>query len=128
MPLMQEEKATRKALVLKPGEEILHIERMAELRSAVNMKMGKLVVTNQRIIYMFQKINMFGLIGKLMGMDKLIIVFDEPHSAVKGWSQGSHGPNKRVLELDLGKEKPIRFVLHRKYEETNADLKQLLGR
>ena len=125
--MMQDENQTRKQLPLNAGEEILHIERMAELRSAINMVIGRMVITNQRIVFFQKRINMFGLIGVLLGMGKLVLTLNEPLSAVKGMKQGQHGPNKKVMELDLGKEKPMRFVLNRKYEEAAPDLKKLIG-
>jgi hypothetical protein len=126
--MMQDEGKTRKQLKLNPDEEILYIERMSEYRSAINFVIGRLIITNQRIVFLQKRNNAFGLIGLALGMGKVVLILDEPKTIVKGWTQGSHGPNKRVLDLNIGKEKPMRFMLNRKYELVDEDFKQLLAK
>jgi len=97
---------------LQADEQILRQERAMLLKSKLRGFGGKLYLTNQRLVFVQDRSNMFGLLGMLMSGKT---AFDQPRAAIE-FTRGSHGRAKDVLAVKAP-DREVRFVLRSPYEE-----------
>lgn len=119
---------------LQPGEEVLRKASVSWVKSKVNLIVGTMYLTNQRIVFLpgaSMAFALFGLLGGALGailgkksLDKNKL--EATPEQVEAYWQGKHGINKKILVLQLPNEER-KFVLNKKYETWAPDLHKLLG-
>ncbi len=113
---------------LKAGEAILREEDGVWIRGGLSNQIGRLYLTNQRLVFSRQNpvlMVLFGLLGALFSQWFRKVTFDLPLKDVTGFEHTSYAFNKRVILFRTlqGEQK---FGVNRPYEEWEPVLKKAL--
>lgn len=120
---------------LHPDEEPIRIEHGAFVKGKVNAQLGRLVLTNQRLVF-FKHPNpilgtMFGAIGALIAASskrfKAKVAVEIPLTAIERWENEKQGLNKKAIRVHQKDGESVKFTFSKAYDQWDADLRKALA-
>ncbi len=111
-----------KKFKLESGEQIIKQETAIYIKGKIRGYPGKLVLTNNRLVFQKTMNFMFGLLGMLISSIRGRVLIDLPLSSIAGVERTKFGLNKNVLLLKAKTGEEHKITISKTIEEWIAEI------